>query len=197
MTVEEAKEEARKTLSDERYEHTQCVADMAKKLAKRFGENEEKALVAAYLHDIAKEFEKADLLQMIEHSDIIELEILKKCPSVWHGYAGAIYAKETLLVDSEIADAIRYHTTGKARMTLLEKIVFLADCVSEERDYSYLKEARNILFAKEPKDSTLDEAILFILEHQIERLTEEGKQIHPDSTRAYNFLIQKRDSLER
>jgi len=189
MDVQVAKELAREKLSDERYYHTECVAAKAKQLALQFGEDVNKALIAGYLHDIAKEFEKADLLQMLEASDIIEHDNLLDCPSVWHGHAAAVYLKREFGIDEEIASAICYHTTARANMSLLEKIVFLADCISDDREYEYLDEIKDILTTESvSNDNFLDEALLFTIRKQIERLTKQNRQIHYDSIKAYNYL---------
>jgi len=188
MEVSEARTLARTALSDERFCHTECVAAAAIELAERFGEDIKKAEVAALLHDIVKELPKADLLQMIKASDIIGLDNLEDCSSVWHAHAGAVYARDILGIGADIASAIRYHTTAKADMSLLEKIIFLADYTSADRDYENVDEVRNILKSREASIEALNEALLVALGMQIERLMGEKRQIHLDSIRAYNFL---------
>lgn len=187
MDINEAKKIAKETLTYERYYHTGCVAAAAKYLAETLSYDTQKAQVAAYLHDIAKEFKKADLLQMIEASDIIELANFLDCPSVWHSFAGAEYARKVLNVDKKIAGAICYHTTARADMTMLEKIIFLADSISADREYTYVDEIREILYSDELNLEVLDKAILFTLEKQITRLIHEKRQIHYLSIKAYNF----------
>ncbi|MCL1830319.1 MAG: bis(5'-nucleosyl)-tetraphosphatase (symmetrical) YqeK [Oscillospiraceae bacterium] len=188
MKAKKAKKEARKALSDERYQHTLAVADAAVKLAKRFGEDTEKAELAGLLHDICKEMNKPDLLQMIRGSDTIEKTNLGDCPSVWHSYAGAEYVKEKYGLDEHIASAIRCHTTGKANMNLLEKIVFLADFISEDRINEHKDEVITILFDGRKQEHTLDLAVYVTIKKQLQHLVNQNRIIHYDSIEAYNYL---------
>ena len=184
MTVESARGLAKDMLSDERFHHTECVAASAVKLARSHAEDIQKAGVAGYLHDIAKEFDKSDLLQMIERSDIIDVDEIRHCAPVWHAYGGGIYAKETLGVDDDISGAVMCHTTGRAGMTKLEKIIFLADYISEDRDFGDMDDIRILAYEK------LDLAVLMVIERQITHLVKHERYIDINMIRAYNdFLL--------
>ena len=189
MDSSEAKKIAKSILSKERFYHTECVATAAKQLAKRFGVDVEQAKIAAFLHDIAKEFDRSVLLQMLVNSDTIEHDNLRDCPSVWHSHAGAIYIQNELGIDDEIASAVRFHTTAKADMTLLEKIVFLADCTSSDRTEDYLAEIRKKLQKCQNTMEALDHILLSAIESQIKYIIETNRMIHLDSIGAYNYLI--------
>ena len=191
----EAKDIAEKTLSAQRYHHTECVAAAAKQLAKHFGENEQKAEIAGYLHDIVKEFPKGDLLQMIGRSDIIELDTIIDIPSVWHGYAGGIYVKETFGLDDEIADAVSYHTTARKGMSKLEKIVYIADCISTDRTYEDNEEIWELVFSGEGTEALLDRVSLTLIERQLSRLIANRRPIDINSIKAYNELSRKIKAL--
>ena len=188
MNISDAEAAAKQALSDERFHHTECVAEAARRLAERFGGNVKTAVIAAYLHDIAKEFGRDRLLQIIEGSDIIETDLLLSCPSVWHSFAGAVYAKKALGITDEIAGAICYHTTGRADMSLLEKIVFLADYISADRDEEYAGDVRRMLDSSGTTVQTLDEIVFFVVKKQLAYLMAAKRPIHLDSVRAYNYF---------
>lgn len=124
-------------VSAERYSHTLAVEQQAKKLAKIYGADEFKASAAAILHDIAKEMPPEEQLSLIEAAEVEFGENERQNQKLWHAAAGAAYAKSVLKVkDDEILNAILNHTTGRADMTLLEKIVLVADITSDDREYS-------------------------------------------------------------
>ncbi|MGN1202500.1 MAG: bis(5'-nucleosyl)-tetraphosphatase (symmetrical) YqeK, partial [Eubacterium sp.] len=118
----------RERLSDYRFYHSLCVAESAKALAKRYGADEEKAQTAGILHDIMKENTKAEQLEIIEKAGMTITPLEKSKKKFYHQISGAAYAKAMLgIEDTEILDAIRYHTTGRENMSLMEQIVYLAD----------------------------------------------------------------------
>ena len=131
---EKLKKKLSRNLSERRYEHTLGVAYTAACLAMRFGADPLKAEIAGLLHDCAKEFSEKELLKLGEkygyHFEDYELE----APQVLHAVIGPYIAKDKYGVDDpEILSAIRWHTTGRGDMTLLEKIVFTADYIEPNR----------------------------------------------------------------
>ena len=123
------------TLSDRRFYHSLCVSQSAIKLAKRYGVDEEKAEVAGLLHDITKETDNAVQLEIIKNNGIELHSFDKKSDKFLHQASGAGMAIKLGIDDMDIINSIRYHTTGKANMTMLEQIVYLADFISADRDY--------------------------------------------------------------
>ena len=123
-------------LSEYRYNHSMNVAKSAVYLAEKYGADCEKAYVAGVLHDIMKE-ESLEIQQQFIESDGYKMTGTELAvPSVYHQMSGAAYCKKVLGIDDdEIIGAIRFHTTGKADMTLLEKVVYTADFISAERNY--------------------------------------------------------------
>ena len=110
----------------------------------------------------------------------------KKPQGVWHAAAAMVYAKEELgIEDEEILNAIRWHTSGRAGMTLMDKIIYMADMCSEDRDYPEADELRRLL----KKD--LDHALIRALQYSIQWLTEEGRAIDEDSRAALAELEQQ------
>ena len=168
MTVDEAKALVKSRLSEKRYKHTINVKKMAVKLAKRYGADEEKAALAALLHDSAKELPKAEMLQIFADNAIIA-----------NGYAASVLCQTQWgVTDPEILSAIECHTTGKQNMSLLDKIIYMADMTSAERDYPGVEALR----AEEMQN--LDLALCHALEQSIAFVREKGNPLDPDTVAA-------------
>ena len=136
MNLKQAKELVRSRLSDKRYEHTINVKKMAVKLAKHYGADEEQAALAALLHDAAKEISKDEMRAIMQaHPEYAEGGEARPTP-VWHGVCASILARtEWGVTDEAVLSAIACHTAGKPGMTQLDKILYLADMTSAERDW--------------------------------------------------------------
>lgn len=173
----------REKLGDARYEHSLCVAKAAALLAERYGADPQKAELAGTLHDIMKDTPGKEQLQLLEHFGII-LSNLEKCtPKLWHAMAGAAYLEKKLgIEDEEILNAVRYHTTGREEMSPLEKVVFIADFISDDRTYSGVEEMRKDAY------ENLEKAILEGVRFTVCELAEKGSPIHPDTLDLYNSL---------
>ena len=145
MNLKQAKELVRGRLSDKRYEHTLNVRKMAVKLAKRYGVDEDKAALAALLHDSAKEISKDEMRAIMRaHPELAEGGEERPTP-VWHGICAAILARTEWGVEDEaILSAIACHTAGKAGMSKLDKVVYLADMTSKERDWPGVGKLRKL-----------------------------------------------------
>ena len=183
LTSEQARAIAKKNLGKKRWEHTKNVKKMAVALARRWGADPEKAAVAAYLHDAAKELPREELLQIFDDNAIIANNAAMRPAPVWHGLAAAILARTQWGVqDEEILSAIACHTTGKADMSLLDKILYLADMTSAERDWPGVEALR----ALEMQD--LDAALLQALQQSIDFVREKGNPLDPDSAAALAWL---------
>jgi len=104
-------------------------------------------------------------------------------PDLTHPFLGAEVARREYLVeDEEILDAIRFHTTGRAYMTLIEKIIFIADYIEEGRKpFDSLEEARKLAY------EDIDKAMGYILYHTIEYVKERNRPLHPLSVEAFEF----------
>lgn len=183
MTPEEAKTLAKARLSKERFYHTACVAKAAEQLAGRHGVDVQKALVAAWLHDILKEADPRDLLQRIKGSDIMNASQIMRIPSVWHAYAGGLYVGRELGLEDDIANAVMMHTTGRAGMTALEKVILLADYTSADRTFKGVDEVRELA------NISLDKACAAAIRNGIIHVCKAGKPIDIHSVYAYNDLI--------
>ena len=183
MTVEQAKSIVKPLLSEKRWTHTKNVKKMAVKLARRWGCDGEKAAVSAILHDSAKELPKEQLLQIFADNAIIALDAPKRPTPVWHGIAAAILAQTRWGVqDEEILSAIRCHTTGKPDMSLLDKILYLADMTSAERDWPGVNKLRKL------ERNDLDAAMLVALKQTNNFVVSQGKPLDPMSKAAYEDI---------
>ncbi len=179
----------RQRLGDYRYHHSVCVADEAKRLARRYGADEAKAYTAGLLHDIMKDTDRKSQLQILADFGILLDEVEQQVDKLWHAKVGAAFIEHILQVtDRELLDAVRYHTTGRAGMSLLEKIVFVADFTSADRRYPDVDEVRRL------SDVSLEETIIYTIDYTIRDLLNKGQAIHPDTLAAYNERILERQT---
>ncbi len=182
--IENYKQLLQQRLDEHRFYHSLCVADEAKRLAVKYGGNIEKCYLAGLLHDITKNADYKEHLQIFESFGIILTDIEKKAVKLWHAISGAAYIQYNLTInDSEILDAVRYHTTAKANMSLTAKILYLADFTSADRNYPDVNIIRNLV------DKSLDEAFIYALKYSIIDLTEPPKPLHPDTVSAFNETV--------
>ena len=173
----ELKEIVKSKMSLKRFTHTLGVVEISEKLAKIYNANIEKCKVAALLHDICKEMNMEYIKNICKNNFINELseEDLEN-NEILHGFAGAYYVKNELGInDKEILNAIKYHTVGAKDMTLLEKIVYIADAIEYGRNYPSVVEIREETF------KNLDKGILMEIEHKEEYLESIGKKSHPNT----------------
>ncbi len=185
--MEQYKDIIRARLGDYRYHHSLCVADEAARLATQYGADETTAYTAGLLHDILKDTDPKTQLQMFADFGILLDDVEKQVPKLWHARVGAAFLEHVLQIDNrEILDAVRYHTTGRAGMGLLEKIVFVADFTSADRNYPDVEEVRRRTAI------SLEETMIYALAYTIRDLTERGQAIHPDTLAVYNELILER-----
>ena len=176
-------------LLEKRYIHSLNVADSARELARKYGADEEKAYFAGLVHDIMKNASEEEQLQIMEKGGIILSRTEKTNKKLWHAMAGECYLRiEKGITDEDILNAVRYHTTGRAGMSLLEKVVYIADYISVERDYDDVDVMRDLSLNK-----GLDEAALYALKFSFKSLSKKEKLIHTDSVEYYNELIIERE----
>lgn len=174
-------------LSNERFKHSLNVANEAKRLAKRYGMDPQKAEIAGILHDIFKEAPREEHLQILNRFGIILTDIEKKSFKLWHAITGSAYVKHVLHIkDIDIYNAIRYHTSARGGMSLLEKIVFVADFTSKDRNYGDVDRIR------EDATISLEKAMRSGLKYTIRELLSKNLPIDPGSIAAYNELVLKK-----
>lgn len=177
----------RSKLSADRFNHSLNVADSAKELALSYGADVDKAYTAGLLHDVMKNASEEEQLGVLSEAGIELMPVERENKKLWHAIAGAAYVKFVMGIDDrDIIRAVRYHTTGRSGMSLLERIVYLADYISADRNYNGVEDMRRLC------KSDSDEAILYALMFGIPDLVSKGRVIHPDSIDLYNEVIIKK-----
>jgi predicted HD superfamily hydrolase involved in NAD metabolism len=183
---EEFINEIRKQLGDYRFIHSLNVAKTAVELARRYGADEKKAYTAGILHDVLKDKSPEELLSYLDKNAVALTEVERSNHKLYHAIAGAVYVEKELgVTDRDIIDAIRYHTTGRKGMSLLEKVIYIADFISEDRNYNGVERMREK--AKISLETAMEEGLQF----SIAELAEKLLPIHPDSIDAYNEIVMK------
>ena len=130
-----------------------------------------------------------ELLEMIENVYGVKLsDVERSNHKLYHAIAGALYIENNLgVTDREIIDAVRYHTTGRKNMSLLEKVIYIADYISEDRSYDGVDRMREK--AKISLETAMEEGLQF----SIIELSQKLLPIHPDSIDAYNEIVMNKE----
>lgn len=183
----------KKYIDEMRFHHTLGVMYTAASLAMCHGEDIERAQVAGLLHDCAKCIPNAKKLKLCAQKNISVSEIEEKSPYLLHARIGAYIAREKYHVeDPEILSAIEFHTTGKAEMTLLEKIIFIADYIEPMRSKAAnLPEIRSLAFLD------IDRAVYLTMRDTITYLEKEKSCLDNQTIVAYNYykeLVEKKEA---
>ena len=166
VSIEEIQEKLRVEFKGNRFSHTLGVQYTSICLAMRYGADLKKAELAGLLHDCAKQLPESEMISICETygEEISEFEYMH--PFLLHGKAGACVAqKEYGINDTEVLDAMRYHTTGRPEMTQIEEIVFVADYIEPGR-----KHAENLDMLRQMAFVDLKQTVLIILEQTLDYL---------------------------
>ncbi|MGI5850427.1 MAG: bis(5'-nucleosyl)-tetraphosphatase (symmetrical) YqeK [Christensenellales bacterium] len=173
----------KKHIGKKRLQHSVNTAKEAMALAKKYGVDPQKAYIAGLLHDVAKGETSESLISIADEYGVAvdEFEICN--PELMHGKIGAIMINKLLGIDDdEILNAIRWHTTGHKEMTILEKIIYIADIIEPGRKFLDVKTIKKLAYRD------IDAAMIFSLEHVMEFVRNKGFSLHPNSIEAYNEL---------
>ena len=156
LPEEELKSVLKSRMNEHRYIHSLNVAKRAVFLAEKYGADPEKAEFAGLIHDICKGITNEEQLLIIKNAGIELDEDTMKSPALWHSIAGAVYSEHDLgVTDKDVLNAVRYHTSGRGGMSILEKVIYMADLTSAERNYPDAEYTRNLT------DYNLDEGIAY------------------------------------
>ena len=165
------------------------VEEMAVRLARLHGADVDKAAFAGRYHDLAKNFDTETMDAYIRKYDLPEYLLGNN--ALAHSKVGAaILEHEFGVTDEQILDAVRYHTTARKEMTLLEELIFVADVVEDNRTYSDLDYYQDLAYRD------LDQACLEILEYTIGDLTAKGREIDRDTLEARDWVLNKIKEIE-
>lgn len=171
-------------LSKKRYTHSLNVAHEAQRLAELYGEDPEKAYFAGLMHDVCKELPAEEQEELVRASSFaVSKEELVTKP-VWHGIAGAYFLQVRMgVTDPDVLNAVRYHTVGRAGMTRLEEIVYLADLISVDRTYDGVEQMRLLCL------TSINAAMLEGIRFSIETTLKKGGYLPSVTVEAYNQYI--------
>lgn len=171
----------RERLSPKRFTHSLNVASEAIRLARQHGADPNESYIAGLLHDCCKELDRESMLKTIGNSAIINDKIFLASYKIWHGFAAAnLMQTELNIQNTAILDAVRVHSTGRAGMTMLDQILYLADLVSADRTYPGVEELRALCYRSLPA------AMLSALSFLIADLARRGEAVYPGTLDAYN-----------
>ena len=167
-------------MTEDRFEHCIGVSKTAQKLAELNQCDEDKAALAGFIHDYAKQVSVEEYREVIKTKGF-DQDLLNWNRSIWHGIVGTYFIQRDLkITDSEILTAVRRHTTADVEMTTLDKIVFMADYIEPGRSFPGVEEARKITYAN------IDKGVGYQLAHTLEFLIEKRNKIYPRTLDAYN-----------
>ncbi len=185
MNLDEIKDDLKKSLSPKRYRHSENVAECAVRLSEIYGYDKEKAYIAGILHDCAKclSYEEAKYYTKKYNISLDNFEIESLALS--HGIIGAYIAKYKYKVrDENIINSIKYHTTGKENMDILEKIIYIADMIEDGRDFPGVEKLRELSYNR-----NIDDALFVALNSTIKFVIENNQLVHPRSIDARNYIM--------
>jgi len=185
MNLEELKNEAKKVLSAKRYHHSLCVMNKCEELAKIYNVDQDIAKKVGIIHDIAKEMPNIEKLEYVRLNNIEIDEVEEKYPVLLHAKIGADISIKRFGFTLEMAKAIEAHTTGAINMSILAKILYIADWIGQDRKY------KDTPYLRKLAEEDIDGAIIYALEQVIEEKTQGKEKIHMNTILARDYLLGK------
>ncbi len=185
MSSKDILDKVEERLSSHLFRHVCQVAQTAERMAVLFEEDPAKASLAGILHDYAKEKTETELLAIADENGLLEEEVYRQVPFLLHAPVGAILIKKEMGIDDEqILDAVYYHTLGRPFMNKLEKIIFLADMIEPDRNFSGVEELRSLC------RHDLNQAMIAALDSTLAYCLRQKRIIHPQTIAARNHFLQ-------
>lgn len=173
-----------KNFSEKRKIHTAGVRECAMRLADKYGADREKAEIAALFHDMFRGVSADALNYYVKHLGL-DKKYLNN-PNLAHGkIAAVIMERDYGISDEDILNAVSYHTTGRPEMSVLEKIIYIADAVEPSRNYPGVEELRKAV------EKNLDEACLMSLSRTIDYVESQGNFLDTDTLDARDYFLQR------
>ncbi len=185
LTPEALRPIALSYLKPKRMPHVLGTEQEAVRLAEKYGADVTKARIAALLHDCTKKLDMDEQLALCARYGIALDELEQKALKLLHSKTGAAVARDVFAVDDDIYNAILYHTTGKPDMTLLEKIIYLADYIEPTRDFPGVEDLRRVVY------EDLDRGLLMGLAMTIDEMETMGNPVHHMTRDARDYLLKR------
>ena len=193
MEYEEIENDVKSVLSEYRFTHSLGVAKKAVELAKIYGVQEETAKKVGIAHDIAKEMTDEEMLEYVKNNNIEIDEIETVKPSLLHGKIGADIAAKKYGFTEDMVNAIKWHTTGRENMSMLEKIIYVADKTEENRKGTRF----NLEKSRELSTQNIDETLIFLMNEFITYNVKNEWLIHPETIIARNDLLLNQGKIHK
>ncbi len=176
----------RNSISEKRYYHSINVSNTAKKLAEFHKCDVFKAEIAGLVHDCARDMDMAFQMDCLAKEGIIADDLTIASKELLHGPAAVHICRSVFgIEDKEILMAVRYHTTGRKGMSLLEKVIYMADFIEPGRVFEGIEDLRHMAF------ENLDMALLLAFDSTIKHIISNNGLIHFDTIQSRNSLIKK------
>ncbi|MBR1884640.1 MAG: bis(5'-nucleosyl)-tetraphosphatase (symmetrical) YqeK [Clostridia bacterium] len=182
VSYEKLYQDVKNKLSEKRFRHSELVVKRALEYAEIYNVDKEIVRLCAIAHDIAKEFTDEENMEYITKYDIKLDEIEKKNKSLIHAKVGAEVLKHEYGFTEDMVNAVKYHTTGRENMSVLEKIICLADATEESRDY-LPKEYVSII------KEDIDRGMVEICKWCMNYILSDNKMLHLDTVKCYNYYL--------
>lgn len=187
MDIKQIEKTLKGMLPERRLKHSLNVSKCAVKLSEIYKCDKEKAEIAGLVHDCAKYFTDEQIEDSIKRFNV-ELDPLEvNNIALSHSVIGSYVAVDVFNIkDEEIINAIKYHTTGKENMSLLEKIIYMADLIEEGRNFPKVEELRELTYS-----GKLEEALLLSFNNTIKFIIDNNQLIHPRTIKARNYILEE------
>ena len=185
ITYEELYNIVKEKLSEKRFSHSEYVVKRALEYAEIYNVDKDTVKLCAIAHDIAKELTKDEAKYYINKYNIQFDDIVKINRNLWHSKIGAEICKNEFGFTEDMVNSVKYHTTGRANMSMLEKIIYLADATEETRGYDSEEYAEYVR-------KNIDDGLFRVCKWVVEKLTYREFAIHLDTIKCYNYYISKK-----
>ena len=174
-------------LSEKRFLHSMGVAKTARTIAEKIGADADKAYLAGLVHDVAKEMSFEEMINVCKKGEVVPDRIELQNKALLHAPAGAALLESLGITDADIKNAVRFHTVGRCGMSLLEKIIYLADMIEPSRQYPEVEALREM--AEEDFYMAFVNALKFSIIWNMEK----GRVVHEGTLHAYNEITEERN----
>lgn len=183
MEFEEIEKIVKEKISEKRFYHSRCVAKRCMELASRYDININKAKLVGIVHDMAKELSKEEKIKYAEEKGLQIDEAEYAHPNLLHGKIAGDMAKKMFGFSDDMVQAIAFHTTGKANMSMLDKILYVADATGDDRSWEDVKHVKDLA------DKNIDEAVMYLFNMEIKDRVEKNKIIHANTIFGRNYML--------